>query len=191
MFQNLQVKGTSVSWRTWQRPTPAPVWDIPLILTVQRSQIHLPEMLSYLRSIWMTSRFAYPQGPEQLLTTAGTQRPVPEWVTAHILTGRAVETRSLPLFPVSTLWIPTELRPQATCAAPSAAVCFWCVSTCCLLKGTWVPYFLVRHPWSPGYVSSTMLSTEVIKTELGTVLAPKLITSDLAHHRLLQKDLLN
>lgn len=40
-------------------------------------------------------------------------------------------------------------------------------------------------------MSSTMLSTEVIKTELGTVLVPKLTTPDLAHNRLLQKDLLN
>lgn len=30
----------------YERPTPAPVWDTPLIQTIHRSQINLPEMLS-------------------------------------------------------------------------------------------------------------------------------------------------
>ena len=36
-----------------------------------------------------------------------------------------------------------------------------------------------------------MLRTEVIKTKLGTVLVPKLLTQVLVPRRLLQKDLLN
>lgn len=188
MFQNLQVKGTSVSRRIWERPTPARVRHPSNPGCSQKSN-------KSPRNAFPTSEASeWHQGSHKHRAQNSCwpqQAAVPERVIAHTLMGRAVETRSLPLFPVSTLCMRTELRPQATCAAPSAAVCFWCVSTYCLLKGTWVPYFLVRHPWSPGYVSSTTLSTEVIKTELGTVLGPKLSAPDLVHDRLLQKDLLN
>lgn len=55
-------------------------------------------------------------------------------VTAHIPMGQSSGTGSMPLFPISTLEIPTKLNTQAKDATPHTAVCFWCVCTYCLLK---------------------------------------------------------
>lgn len=71
---------------------------------------------------------------------------------------------------------------------PKMLVSLWCVSVCCLLKGTQVPYFLPRPTWSPSNVATAKFGTEVIKTELDTVLVPKLFTPGLVPNGSLQRD---
>ena len=158
------------------RSTPLPYVKHPSNLSLSTGVRQISQKcFTHPKSIWMTSRFTYLHGPEQLVTTAGTQRPVTEWVTAHMLMDRTVGTCSLPSLQSRPSEFPQHWT-QAMCV-PQMPLCgFGCLSTYCLPKGTGAPYFLARQPWSPDYMSSTKISAEVIKTELDTLIVPVLIT---------------